>query len=97
MNINDPYTIIGIVGMLLVLLGIWRTSTGFWTSKSFLYELDTIIGASLLIIYQLHYKAYVALPINVILVYISFRGLSSHAERFAARELKRSRKRRSRK
>lgn len=83
MNWQDPYVLIGFVGMLLILSGIWRTTSGSWRHTSVWYELDTIVGASLIIIYQLHVKAFVTLPINAALVFISFRGLSSFAERYA--------------
>jgi glucose uptake protein GlcU len=95
MNWTEPYTVIGIIGMLFILFGIWRTSTGRWTDKSVLYELDTIIGASLLIVYQLHYKAYVSLPIHLLVVFIAFRGLSSFAERYAKKEIAQKRKKKN--
>lgn len=83
MDFSDPYVIIGICGMVLMIFGLWRTTSGVWRHTSAWYELDTIIGASLLITYQLHVKAYVSLPINVFLVFVCFRGLSSYAERYA--------------
>lgn len=95
MNLNDPYVISGLAGMALIVLGLWRTSSGRWRHTSGWYELDTVIGASLIIMYQLHVKAYVTLPINVFLVIICFRGLSSYAERYAIAQ-KRSLKRRLR-
>lgn len=83
MNFSDPYVITGIIGMLFIVFGLYRTSSGRWRHSSLFYELDSIIGASLLIIYQIHVKAYVALPINLMLVFVSFRGLTSFAERYA--------------
>ncbi len=83
MNYRDPYVITGIIGMLFILFGLYRTSSGRWRHSSLFYELDSIIGASLLIVYQIHVKAYVALPINLMLVFVSFRGLTSFAERYA--------------
>lgn len=94
---TNPYTIIGTIGMILILIGIWRTSTGRWHHKSVLYELDTIIGASLLIVYQINMKSYVSLPINLVVVFISFRGLSSFAERYAKKEINHNRKKKNRK
>lgn len=93
MDLTDIYTISGLTGMILIVLGLWRTSSGRWRHTSGWYELDTIIGASLIIIYQLHVKAYVTLPINLFLVIVCFRGLSSFAERYA-RVQKRSLRRR---
>lgn len=83
MNFSDPYVITGIIGMLFIVFGLYRTSSGRWRHSSLFYELDSIIGASLLIMYQIHVKAYVALPINLMLVFVSFRGLTSFAERYA--------------
>ena len=83
MEWGNIYTVSGIIGMALIMLGLWRTSSGRWHHSNALYELDTIIGASLIIMYQLHVKAYVTLPINVFLVIVCFRGLSSYAERYA--------------
>lgn len=93
MDFSDYHVWSGIAGMLFIVLGLWRTSSGRWRHSSTWYELDTIIGASLIIVYQLDAKAYVTLPINVFLVIICFRGLSSYAERYALRQ-KRSLKRR---
>ena len=83
---SNSYNFWGAVGVFLVLVGIVRTSYGSWRHNSLWYELDTVIGASLIIRYQLHIKAYITLPINVALVFISFRGLSSFAERYALRK-----------
>jgi uncharacterized membrane-anchored protein len=86
MNFADPYTIIGIAGMILIMIALWRTSSGRWHHSSVWYELDTIVGASLIIVYQIHVKAFITLPINIFLVIICFRGLSSFAERYAVRK-----------
>ncbi len=86
MNWQDPYTLIGLAGVLLVLMAIWRTSVGKWSHHSVIYELDTIFGAALLLVYQYHHKAYIVMPINIAYVYVSFRGLSSFAERYAKRK-----------
>lgn len=88
MDLTDRYVICGLAGMLIIMLGLWRTSSGRWRHRSVWYELDTIVGASLIIVYQLHVKAYVTLPINIFLVIICFRGLSSYAERYAAAKQK---------
>ena len=93
MNFSDPYVICGLVGMAFIMFGLTRTTSGRWHHNSGWYELDTIIGASLIIIYQLHVKAYVTLPINIFLVIICFRGLSSYAERYAAQKKKALQKR----
>jgi len=96
MDFSNPYVISGCLGVALVLFGLWRTSSGRWHHSTIWYELDMIIGASLIIVYQLHIKAYVTLPVNVFLVLISFRGLSSFAERYAQQGDRRKKTRRSR-
>ncbi len=80
-NLQDPYTYIGFLGALLVLLGFYRTSIGRWTNKSFLYEFDNLIGAGLIVSYQLHHHIYVTLILNVVWVLVAFRGITSWAER----------------
>lgn len=74
-------TTIGLVGAFLILLGFYRTSIGKWTGKSFWYELDNLVGASLLIIYQLSIGAYVTLVLNITWVIVAFAGITSIAQR----------------
>jgi hypothetical protein len=76
------YNSIGIIGAFLILLGFYRTSIGQWKNKSFIYELDNLIGALFLIIYQLHYHAIISVVVNVIWAIIAFRGLTSFAQRY---------------
>ena len=81
MNIETLYNAIGILGAFLILLGFYRTSIGKWNTRSFLYELDNLVGATLLVAYQLHHHAYITVVVNVIWAVIAFRGLTSFAER----------------
>ncbi len=81
MNIDTVYNIIGILGAFLILLGFYRTSIGQWGTHSFLYELDNLVGATLLVAYQLHHHAYITVVVNVIWAIIAFKGLASYAER----------------
>ena len=74
-------TIIGILGAGCILLGFYRTSIGKWTGKSLWYELDNLIGASLLIIYQLSVGAYVSVTLNVVWAIVAIRGVTSIAQR----------------
>ncbi len=76
------YNIIGFMGASCLLFGFYRISIGKWKNKSFWYELDNLIGASLLIIYQMHLHAYISVVLNVIWVMVAFRGIVSFAERF---------------
>lgn len=76
------YNIIGTLGASMILFGFYRTSIGKWENKSFWYELDNVVGASLLIVYQLHLNAYISAVLNVIWALVAFRGLTSFAQRY---------------
>jgi hypothetical protein len=76
------YNGVGVIGAFLILLGFYRTSIGRWKNKSFIYELDNLVGASFLIIYQLHYHAFISVVVNVIWAIIAFRGITSFAQRY---------------
>lgn len=73
--------VVGAVGAMLILLGFYRTSVGKWTNKSFWYELDNLVGAGLLIIYNLNRQAYVSLVLDIVWVMVALRGITSIAER----------------
>lgn len=88
------YDAAGAVGAALVLSGFYRISVGKWKNKSFWYELDNLIGALLLVIYQFHAGAYISVVVNVIWASVAFRGLTSLTERYKWGGVgKRSRKR----
>lgn len=76
------YNVVGFFGAVLILLGFYRTSIGQWKNKSFIYELDNLVGAVLLIIYQVHYHAFISVVVNIIWAIIAFRGLTSFAQRY---------------
>lgn len=82
MNAEPFFTFLGIVGAGLIILGFYRTSIGRWTSKSLWYELDTIAGAILLIIYHLHISEYISLVLEIIIALVAIRGVTSFAERY---------------
>ena len=86
------FNILGVVGASLILLGFYRTSIGRWQNKSFIYELDNLAGASFLIIYQLHYHAFISVTLNIIWAIIAFRGLTSFAQRYSWGKSKKKRK-----
>ncbi len=75
------YTFIGIVGALLILFGFYRISIGKWTGKSKWYELDNLIGAILITIYEWHLKVYVPVVINIIWAVVALHGLTSYRQR----------------
>jgi hypothetical protein len=75
------YNTIGAVGSLLILLGFYRISIGRWSGKSLLYELDNLVGAALIVVYQVHFHAYITVVLNAIWVIVAFRGVTSIIER----------------
>lgn len=87
------YTIIGSLGAALILFGFYRTSIGRWTNRSVWYELDNLVGAVLLIFYQLHIKNYISLVLEIVWAIVAFKGVTSLAERYEKNWLKRRRKR----
>ena len=92
--ISEPvYTAIGVVGASLILLGFYRTSVGRWTNKSMWYELDNLAGALLLIVYQLHIRNYISLVLEIVWAIVAFRGVTSLAERYEKRYLRKKRRR----
>lgn len=91
----QPYDLVGIIGACLIFFGFYRTSIGRWSNKSFWYELDNMVGAALLIVYQLHLKAFISVTLNTLWVIVAFRGLTSFASRYKwGRQRKTKRKRR---
>lgn len=79
-------TVIGVFGAGCILFGFYRTSIGKWTGKSFLYELDNLVGALLLIIYQLSVGAYVSVTLNIVWAIVAFAGATSIVERRRGRK-----------
>jgi hypothetical protein len=75
------YEAFGIIGSLLILFGFYRISTNKWTGKSFWYELDNLIGALLVFIYQAHHHTYITATLNVIWVIVALRGITSYKQR----------------
>lgn len=82
MSVESVYDVIGVLGASLILLGFYRTSIGKWKNRSFIYELDNLVGAFFLIVYQFHHSAYISVSLNIIWAIIAFRGLTSFAQRY---------------
>lgn len=94
MQMSDiMYDVFGVCGALLILFGFYRTSIGRWTGKSFWYELDNVVGASLLVVYQMHMHAYISAVLNVIWAIVAFRGLTSFAQRYRQQQAAKAKKR----
>lgn len=91
----DPlYNVVGVVGAVLIFLGFYRISIGKWTNRSFWYELDNMIGATLLVVYQLHLKAFISVILNTIWMIVAFRGIASFASRYSWNKNKRTNRKR---
>lgn len=91
---NTFVNILGGIGACLILFGFYRTSIGRWKNKSFWYEMDNFIGATLLVVYQIHTKSYISLVVNVIWATVSFRGLTSFTERYEKAFFKKQKRKR---
>jgi len=83
------YNGLGITGALLLLFGFFRANSGRWSNKSFWYELDNVVGATLIIVYQIHYHAFVTVVVNAIWALVAFAGLSVFFHRVHTRRRKR--------
>ena len=82
------YNGLGVVGAVMLLFGFYRVNSGKWNNRSFWYELDNVIGATLIIIYQIRYHAYVTVVVNAIwaivalwAVCVFLRRLHTHRKR----------------
>lgn len=69
------YNGLGVIGAVMLLFGFYRVNSGKWSNKSFWYELDNVIGASLIIIYQIRYHAFVTVVVNAIWALVALWGL----------------------
>lgn len=83
MNMEVIFNVIGLCGAALILLGFYSTSTGKWQPKSFIFALDNLAGAVLLIIYQAYYHAYINVGLNIIWSVIALRSLVMLTEKYA--------------
>ena len=77
----EPIDWIGLVGGILLLLGYIRVNTGLWKTTSLWYELDNFVASAILLYYTWQKHAYVNILLNLIWLYVAWRGLSSYAER----------------
>lgn len=70
------YNALGVVGSILLLFGFYRVNSGRWTNKTLWYEFDNVIGAALIILYQIHYHAYVSVVVNTVWAGVAVLGLA---------------------
>lgn len=76
------FNALGIVGAGMLLFGFYRINSGKWTNKSFVYELDNLAGALLVIIYQIRYHAFVTVILNAIWAFVALWGIIVFFRRF---------------
>lgn len=78
------FNALGLLGALLLLFGFFRSVSGKWNGKSFWYELDNVLGATLVIIYQVYYHAYVTVVLNAIWAAVALWGIITFFRRLHA-------------
>ncbi len=77
----DGLEVLGALGAAMILFGFYRTSIGRWTNKSLLYELDNLLGAGFLMVYNLSRHANISVVLDIVWIFVAFRGITSIAER----------------
>lgn len=75
------FNALAVAGSILLLFGFYRVNSGRWTNKSFWYEFDNALGAAFIIVYQIHYHAFVSAIVNVIWGGVALAGLSVFVKR----------------
>jgi hypothetical protein len=87
------FNALAVVGAGMLLFGFYRINSGKWTNKSLLYELDNVVGALLIIIYQIRYHAYVTVVLNAIWAGVALWGIFIFYRRYRThRKRRRTRK-----
>lgn len=84
----EPIDYVGAIGGFMILFAFFRMSIGGWKSTSIWYELDNLIGATLMSVYAFSKSAYVSILLNLVWALVAFRGVSSYAERRMAKMIK---------
>lgn len=69
------FNALGIIGAVMLLFGFYRINSGKWSNKSLYYELDNVVGAALVIIYQIRYHAFVTVVLNAIWAGVALWGI----------------------
>lgn len=77
----DPVNLIGLAGAVLIVFGFYRTSIGQWSDRSFFYELDNLVGATLMAIHEYLIEAYIPMVLSVVWAIVAVKGLTSLADR----------------
>ena len=80
-HVDLIFNLLGIAGSILLLFGFYRVSVGRWNNKSFWYEFDNVLGALLIITYQIRYHAFVSVVVNLIWGAVALWGVVTFARR----------------
>lgn len=67
---------LGILGSIVLLFAFYRVNSGRWNNRSLWYELDNVIGAALIIVYQVYYHAFVSVVVNIVWGGVAIMGLA---------------------
>jgi hypothetical protein len=87
--VDIAYNLLGLVGAGMLLFGFYRVNSGKWTNKSFFYELDNLVGAILIIIYQVRYHAFVTVVLNAVWAAVALWGIIVFYRRYHAHRKRR--------
>lgn len=85
--------ILAIIGSVLLVFGFFRVNSGKWNNKSLWYELDNVIGAILIIVYQIYYHAYVSVAVNIVWAVVAIWGIMAFFRQLHKQTRKRKRAR----
>jgi len=91
-NIHNAIDIIGLIGLILFLLAVYRLSIKKWSGKPLWYELDVIGSVVCLGIYSYSKGAYLGIITTLIWGILTIRGLISFRERRNIKKKKKNNK-----
>lgn len=81
-QIDIIYTFIGAAGAILILIGFFQMSNGRWRHKTFWYVFCNFFGAVLAAAYQIHFRAYISVVVNIIWAVVAFHGLQPFVKKY---------------
>ncbi len=71
----DPYLILGILGMALILLAFFMSQNHRWSSDSMVYDLVNFVGSVLLIVYAIPPRAWPFIVLNGVWALVSLKDI----------------------
>ena len=73
----DPYLILGILGMALILLAFFMTQTHRWSADSLTYDAVNFVGSAFLVIYAIPPRAWPFIVLNGVWALVSLKDIFS--------------------